>query len=268
MGKRRYWPIYEAAVEAGLPVGIHVFGTSGRPASNTGWPSFYIEDMTEHASCCQAQVASLILEGVFERYPELKIVMIEAGFGWMPSLGWRMDKNWKTLKAEVPHLKQGAIGISARAFLGLDPADGGGRGARASDRDDGLGRLRPHHVRERLSALGFRRSAAGAAAGARSTSAAARSSARTRARSTGSTDRPSPMASHVVAAVDEIPPGKRKLVEVNGRAIVVFNLWPAISSRSTIAARIAAAASTTASRPGWWNRRCRATTAIRVPARW
>ena len=65
-----------------------------------------IEDMTEHASCCQAQVASLILEGVFERYPDLKIVMIEAGFGWMPSLGWRLDKNWKQLKAEVPHLKK------------------------------------------------------------------------------------------------------------------------------------------------------------------
>jgi nitrite reductase/ring-hydroxylating ferredoxin subunit len=32
------------------------------------------------------------------------------------------------------------------------------------------------------------------------------------------------MASHVVAAVDEIPPGERKLVEVNGRNIVVFNL--------------------------------------------
>ena len=32
------------------------------------------------------------------------------------------------------------------------------------------------------------------------------------------------MAAHVVATVDEIPPGKRKLVEVSGRAIVVFNL--------------------------------------------
>jgi 3-phenylpropionate/trans-cinnamate dioxygenase ferredoxin subunit len=32
------------------------------------------------------------------------------------------------------------------------------------------------------------------------------------------------MASHVVAAVEEIPPGKRKLVDVSGRAIVVFNL--------------------------------------------
>ena len=32
------------------------------------------------------------------------------------------------------------------------------------------------------------------------------------------------MAKHVVAAVAEIPPGGRKLVEVNGRAVVVFNL--------------------------------------------
>ena len=106
VGKRRYWPIYEAAVEAGFPIGIHVFGTSGRPASNTGWPSFYIEDMTEHASCCQAQVTSLILEGVFERYPGLKVVMIEAGFAWLHALGWRLDKSWKRLKDEVPHLKK------------------------------------------------------------------------------------------------------------------------------------------------------------------
>ena len=32
------------------------------------------------------------------------------------------------------------------------------------------------------------------------------------------------MPAHVVAAVDEIPPGQRKLVELNGRAVVVFNL--------------------------------------------
>ena len=62
--------------------------------------------MTEHASCCQAQVTSLILEGVFERFPDLKIIMIEAGFAWMPPLGWRLDKNWKRLKDEVPHLKK------------------------------------------------------------------------------------------------------------------------------------------------------------------
>jgi hypothetical protein len=106
MGKKRYWPIYEAAEEVGFPVAVHVFGTSGRPASNSGWPSFYIEDMTEHASCCQAQVTSLIMEGVFERHPQLKIVMIEAGFAWLPALGWRLDKIWKRLRDEVPYLRR------------------------------------------------------------------------------------------------------------------------------------------------------------------
>jgi predicted TIM-barrel fold metal-dependent hydrolase len=104
-GRRRYWPIYEAAVEAGLPVGIHVFGYSGWPMTNSGWPSFYIEEMTEHATSAQAMVTSMIMEGIFERLPDLKVVLIESGFGWLPALGWRLDKHWKRLKDEVPHLK-------------------------------------------------------------------------------------------------------------------------------------------------------------------
>jgi len=32
------------------------------------------------------------------------------------------------------------------------------------------------------------------------------------------------MARHVVARLDDIPPGHRRLVDVNGRAVVVFNL--------------------------------------------
>jgi predicted TIM-barrel fold metal-dependent hydrolase len=116
LGRRRYWPIYEAAVEHGLPVGIHVFGYSGWAMTNTGWPSFYIEEMTEHATSSQALVTSFIMEGVFERYPDLKIVLIESGFAWLPALGWRLDRIWKRLKDEVPHVKRAPSEIIREHF--------------------------------------------------------------------------------------------------------------------------------------------------------
>jgi len=106
IGNRRYWPIYEAAEAAGLPIGIHAFGESGYPVTSSGWASFYFEEMFGHSPSCQAVVMSLVMEGVFERFPKLKVVIIEAGVAWMASLMWRMDKHWKTLRSETPHLKR------------------------------------------------------------------------------------------------------------------------------------------------------------------
>ena len=106
LGQRRYWPIYQAAEDAGLPVGVHAFGFGGNPITASGWPSFYIEEMVGHSQCQQTALASLVLEGVFERHPKLKMIMIEAGFGWTPSLCWRLDKVWQRLKSEVPHVKR------------------------------------------------------------------------------------------------------------------------------------------------------------------
>jgi predicted TIM-barrel fold metal-dependent hydrolase len=65
LGQRRYWPIYEAAQEAGLPIGVHAFGFGGNPITASGWPSFYIEEMVGHSQCQQTALASLVLEGVF-----------------------------------------------------------------------------------------------------------------------------------------------------------------------------------------------------------
>lgn len=106
LGRRRYWPIFEAAQEADLPVGIHVFGYSGYASTNTGWASFYVEEMAEHGTSCSALIASLVFEGVFLRFPRLKLVMIEAGFAWLPALGWRLDKVWARHRDELAHVTE------------------------------------------------------------------------------------------------------------------------------------------------------------------
>jgi predicted TIM-barrel fold metal-dependent hydrolase len=54
----------------------------------------------------QALLTSLIVEGVFEHFPDLKIVLIEGGFAWAPPLAWRLDAQWKRLKSEAPHLRR------------------------------------------------------------------------------------------------------------------------------------------------------------------
>lgn len=104
LGQRRYWPIYEAACRANLPVGIHAFGYGGSPVTGGGWPSFYIEEMVGHAENTQSLLTSMVFEGVFERFPALKVVLIEAGFAWLPALKWRLDKIWERNRAELPHV--------------------------------------------------------------------------------------------------------------------------------------------------------------------
>lgn len=106
LGQRRYWPIFAAAEAANLPVGIHVFGYSGHAITPTGWPSYYMEEMTEHAPSAQAMLSSMIFEGLFEAYPGTRIVLLEAGFAWLPALGWRLDRLWERMRSEVPHVKR------------------------------------------------------------------------------------------------------------------------------------------------------------------
>lgn len=107
MGARRYWPIYAAAVEQGLPIGVHTGGYNGHPpVPGGGWPSFYAEQHHAIFTAQQALVASLVMEGVFEQFPDLRILLIEGGFTWAPALGWRLDNLWSRLKSEVPHVKR------------------------------------------------------------------------------------------------------------------------------------------------------------------
>ena len=106
MGRRKYWPIYEACARNGLHVMSHAFGSYGNPITGSGWPSFYLEDHVGPAQAMQANIISMVAEGVFEHFPTLKLVSVENGFGWIPSLLWRLDAAWTLLHSEIPHVKR------------------------------------------------------------------------------------------------------------------------------------------------------------------
>ncbi len=106
LGRRKYWPIYEAASALGLPLALHVGGVNGYSPTASGWPSYYIEEQHTNVTGMLSLITSMVVEGVFAQFPGLKVVLVEGGVAWQPSLKWRLDKHWKRLKSEAPHLKR------------------------------------------------------------------------------------------------------------------------------------------------------------------
>jgi len=102
-GHPKYWPIYEVASDLGLPVAAHVGGFSGTHMA-TGWPSYFVEQHAGYTQPYQAQIVSIAYSGVFDRFPNLQIVVEEGGIGWMPSLMWRLDRVWESMREHAPHL--------------------------------------------------------------------------------------------------------------------------------------------------------------------
>jgi len=105
-GNKNNHRIFAAAREHRLQVAVHAWGRAGKAPTPSGFTTTYLEDYIANQPIAQAQVLSLVAEGVFDRFPELRVVLVECGFAWLPPLLWRFDKDWKGVWREVPWLKR------------------------------------------------------------------------------------------------------------------------------------------------------------------
>ncbi|MAE94898.1 MAG: hypothetical protein CL910_09580 [Deltaproteobacteria bacterium] len=79
-------PLWEAAAGVGVPLSFHV-GT-GRSQTPAHGPGAAVVNYVVTVSAPMETVSYLCASGVLERHPELRVVMIECGAGW---LAWTLD---------------------------------------------------------------------------------------------------------------------------------------------------------------------------------
>ena len=101
-GKPQFWPLWEAAVAANLPVAVHIEVGSGvsfppTPSGNTRTYEQYAGFM---ALNYLYHLMNMIAEGVFERMPGLKFVWADGAADLLTPFIWRMDCFGR------PHLEQ------------------------------------------------------------------------------------------------------------------------------------------------------------------
>jgi predicted TIM-barrel fold metal-dependent hydrolase len=106
LGDPKYWDMYEACEALGMPVSIHPATTGNNSVTGSGWPSYYFEDHVGYPQAVPAHIASMICEGVFDRFPRLKFVVVEGGWSYAGWLCSRLDGAWRVLRAEVPDLQR------------------------------------------------------------------------------------------------------------------------------------------------------------------
>jgi uncharacterized protein len=84
-----YDPFWEAAVDLGMPLSFHVLTSRGSGLGETRGPK--LNSFMGIIRANQDVIGTLIFSGVFERFPDLRVVCVEADAGWVPHYMYRMD---------------------------------------------------------------------------------------------------------------------------------------------------------------------------------
>jgi len=114
LGHRMFDPVYAAAQEMGIPLSVHpqtehdgqygVWGVMG--ASSERMEKYSYVHMTSFPFELMIALMHMIGEGVFDRYPKLKVAFMEGACGWVPFWSERLDEHFHKLRPQWPLLKR------------------------------------------------------------------------------------------------------------------------------------------------------------------
>jgi predicted TIM-barrel fold metal-dependent hydrolase len=103
MGDPFFDPIFEAAERNDLVLASHPSRGTTTPI---GFPKYWLDQTVLIIQHAQAQVVTMVTDGVFERFPKLRVSIVESGWTWLPSLMWHLDMRYRSFRNEVPWLRR------------------------------------------------------------------------------------------------------------------------------------------------------------------
>jgi uncharacterized protein len=114
LGDRRFDPIYAAAQETGMPLAVHpqtghdgeygLYGVMG--AGSERMEKYAYVHTTAFVFEPMIALMHMICEGVFDRYPRLKVAYVEGACGWVPFWAERLDEHFEKLQPQWPLLER------------------------------------------------------------------------------------------------------------------------------------------------------------------
>jgi predicted TIM-barrel fold metal-dependent hydrolase len=104
----RHWdPIWARAQEAGVPVSFHVgggsMGTQFTDTADMGWMTNFAKVSSLIIMDNMRCLGDLIFGGVCHRYPDLRMVSVESGVGWIPGVLETFDWQWRNGGVHLEH---------------------------------------------------------------------------------------------------------------------------------------------------------------------
>jgi len=107
-----FYPYYEAAEELGIPLMCH-------PNSNgeliDRFDNFYKTHVLGRPTNCSAALVALVLGGIFEKFPKLKVVFFECSAEWILYWMHRMEDDWEWAK-DFPQIS-GTMSMSPTEYI-------------------------------------------------------------------------------------------------------------------------------------------------------
>ena len=116
------FPLYETAIELDVPIAFHAGG--GRFAEDRFTDAYATAHTIAFPMDIMFGLTTVLCGGVLERFPKLRVAMLEAGCGFLPYFLERLDEHFEKRPGEMPIAKPPSETFAeGRCFVSCEPEE-------------------------------------------------------------------------------------------------------------------------------------------------